>query len=247
MKTSLLLLLLWLPAALSAVAQGRDSLSGKVKVNFPAGRAQQARAYQQLVQEAAIFYEKALPGQPFALGLYVRSTTPVPYYDEKTNRIIVGATKQAIGRLFQPADHSPADTVDLVAVHELGHYYFYTLRPSTIPAKWADKFFASYFAICYLETRKGLSLLTAGPAGPMPQYRTLTDFERLYYQVGGPNYGWYQNQFAALAYALYPKFKTKLVQIALAEYGPNGKHTPPLKLLQTPAPQEVALWLKTMQ
>lgn len=246
MKTSFLLLLLGLVAVLPAAAQGRDSLSGKVKVSFPAGGTRQARAYQQLVQEAAAFYERAVPGPPFAVGVYVRRTTPVPFYDDKTNSIVVGASKQAVGRLFQPADHSPADTVDLVAVHELGHYYFYTLHPSTIPAKWADEFFASYFAICYLETRNGLSLPT-GPAGSPPQYRTLADFERLYYGVGGPNYGWYQDRFAALAYALYPKFKTKLVQIALREYGPTGKHTPPLDLLRALAPQEVAQWLKTMQ
>ncbi|MGI4887304.1 MAG: hypothetical protein ACRYFR_20290 [Janthinobacterium lividum] len=247
MKTSLVALLLWLPAVLPAVAQSRDSLGGKVKVYFPAGRARQARAYQQLVQEAATFYEKSFPGPPFTVALNVRSTTPVPYYDDKTNSLVVGASKQAVARLFQPADHSPADTVDVVAVHELGHYYFYTLHPSTIPAKWADEFFASYFAICYLETRKGLSLLPSSPAGPTPQYRTLADFERLYYGVGGPNYGWYQGQFAALAYALYPKFKTKLVKIALDEYGPTGKRTPPLELLKTLAPKEVALWLKSMQ
>jgi hypothetical protein len=247
MKISLLVLLFWLPAVRPAAAQERDSLGGKVKTYFPAGRARQARAYQHLVQEAATFYEKALPGPPFAVGLNVRPTTPVPYYDDETNRLFVGARQQAIPQLFQPADGSPADTVDLVAVHELGHYYFYALRPSTIPAKWADEFFASYFAICYLETRKGLSMRPTAPAGPAPRYHTLADFERLYYGVGGPNYGWYQGRFAALAYALYPKFKTKLVKIALDEYGPKGKHTSPLQLLKTLAPKEVALWLKTMQ
>ncbi|MBD2769654.1 hypothetical protein IC235_17325 [Hymenobacter sp. BT664] len=226
MKTSLLALLLWLSAGRPAVAQSRDSLGGKVKTYFPAGRARQARAYQQLVQEAARFYEEALPGPPFVVGLNVRPTTPVPYYDDETNRLVVGASKQA-PQLFQPADGSSADTVDLVAVHELGHYYFYTLHPTAIPTKWAGEFFASYFAICYLETRKGLSMRPSAPAGPLPQYRTLADFERLYYGVGGPNYGWYQGRFAALAYALYPKFKTKLVKIAFAEYGPTGKPPPP--------------------
>lgn len=247
MKQLLLSTLLLVGLAAHGQAQQLDSLSGQVKTYFPLGAIGSARATQQLVQEAEQFYQTTFPGRPFTVRLSLKPAVPVPMYVAEQNTILVGVKGRAVPHLFRPADHSPADTVDLVVIHELGHYFFYTRHPTPIPAKWADEFFATYFAVCFLETRKELLLLSSAGDTYAPHYHTLADFERLYYGVGGQNYGWYQGQFAALAYTLYPKFKTKLLAIALEEYGPTGKHTPPLELLQTLAPKEVAAWRKNVE
>ena len=229
-----------------------DSLPGNVKTYYSPGRLNRAKATQQLIQDAVAFYEARFPGKSFSVPLYVVDKVQVPFYDDSTNYLAVGsiAQRMAAPRLLAATPNSPADTVDLIALHELGHYFQITLHQAPISVQWANEFFATYFAICYLQT-KNISLmasdLTGIPRTYRPPYRSLADFERLYYQVGGANYGWYQEQFARLGYALYPQFKTRLVQIALDEYGPRGKKTPPMELLHRLAPQEMKAWLQGLQ
>ena len=124
----------------------------------------------------------------------------------------------------------------------LGHYFQLTLHKARSGVRWADEFFATYFAFCYLQT-KGLFLLPSASTGLLPTYRSLADFERLYHGVGGANYGWYQDQFVHLANSLYPRFKTKLVQRVVEEYGPLGEKKPPMELF----PQELKAWLESLQ
>ena len=247
-----LLALLTINLAGSAQKLVVDSLSGKVKTYYSPGRLNRAKATQQLIQDAVAFYEAQFPGKSFSVPLYVVDKVQVPFYDDSTNYLAVGSISQrmAAPRLLAATPNSPTDTVDLIAVHELGHYFLTTLHQAPIPVQWANEFFATYFAICYLQT-KNISLissdLTGIPRTYRPIYRSLADFERLYYKVGGANYGWYQEQFARLGYALYPKFKTRLVQIAIDEYGHTGKKTPPMGLLPRLAPQEMKAWLQGLQ
>lgn len=251
MKSRLLIFYLCFIFPISCLGQKLvvDSIPGKVKTYYPPGRVNRAKATQQLIQNAVTFYEKKFPGNPFTITMYVLDKVVVPYYDDSARSLIVGVNvhQMPIARLLQATATSPADTVDLVAVHELGHYFLITLNNAHIPAKWADEFFATYFAVCYLETKKGLRMLPSASPDTLPKYRTLADFERLYYGVWGPNYGWYQDQFAKLAYALYPKFKTDLIKIAIEQYRLGGLQTPPLELLQTLAPKEMANWLNEMK
>lgn len=240
-------LLIMLTISFSACAQKMvfDSLPGTVKTYYSPGRINRAKATQQLIQEAKAFYEKQFPDKPFSLTMYVLDQVRVPYYDDSTMSLTVGTNpkQMAVARLLAATPTSPTDTVDIVGVHELGHYFQITLHQARVQVRWANEFFATYFAYCYLQT-KGLSLLPSASTGISPTYRSLDDFERLYYRVGGANYGWYQDQFVKLANALYPKFKTRLVQLAAEEYGPSGKKKPPMDLLQGLAPQEMKAWLQ---
>lgn len=86
-----------------------------------------------------------------------------------------------------------------------------------------------------------------GETGYQPKYKTLADFERLYSNVGAPNYGWYQGRFQELGYQLYSKFKTDLIKKFIGNYSVNGKHLDPLILLQQLAPEITNQWLKEMK
>jgi len=224
-----------------------DSLPGAVKTYYSPGRINRAKATQHLIQEAKAFYEKQFPDKPFSLTMYVLDQVRVPFYDDSTRSLTVGANarQMAVARPLASTPTSKADTVDIVAVHELGHYFLLTLDQARSGVRWADEFFATYFAFCYLQT-KGLSLLPSASTGLSPTYRSLADFERLYYGVGGANYGWYQDQFVHLANRLYPKFNTKLVQRAVEEYGPAGEKKSPMALLRALAPQEMKAWLESL-
>ena len=254
MQKLLGMLLALLISSLSIHAQKLvvDSLPGKVKTYFSPGRLNRAKATQQLIQDAVSFYEKRFPTKAFSVPVYVVDKVQVPFYDDSSHYLAVGSIPQlmAAGRRLTVTATSPADTVDLIALHELGHYFLTTLHQAPIRVQWANEFFATYFAICYLQT-KGISLLDSSSTGRQPTYRptyrSLADFERLYYKVGGANYGWYQEQFAHLGYELYPKFKTRLVQIAIAEYGPSGRKTSPMALLERLAPRTMQAWRKRLQ
>jgi len=250
MKKIPFILSIFLTISLSAPAQKAvvDSLPGRIKTYYSPGRLNRAKATQQLIQDAVAFYEAELPGKSFSLTMYVVDQVRMPFYNDSTESLTVGTNpnQMAIARLLAATSNSPADTVDIVALHELGHYYQATLHQASPPTLWANEFFATYFAFCYLQT-KNLSLLPSASTGISPKYRTLKDFDRLYLGVGGANYGWYQDQFVKLASALYPKFKTRLVQLAVEEYSPTGKKTPPMALLQGLAPHEMKAWLQGLR
>lgn len=241
-----------------------DTLPGKIKVLYSKNYKIRAQTIQKLVEKCAEFYKPKFPETKFDLNIMVLtrqdwykihlnklSSYGMPNCIPEISKLFIAADKKAIGKLFGESDHT-SDTqlskFDCIALHELGHAFLQTFNHLYTGKLWADEFLASYFAICFFEQNKGYpGLPQVGEKGYTPKYRTLTDFERLYDNVGARNYGWYQGQFQNLGYELYPKFKTQLIKIFIDNFSDAGKKLPPLDLLQQLAPDITNPWLNKMK
>jgi hypothetical protein len=88
---------------------------------------------------------------------------------------------------------------DLLAVHELAHT-FEVAGGVRFPRLWLREFFCNvclhaYVAAAEPEAMAALTafpLLVAQVPGDRLNYRTIADFERIYDDMPGPNYGWFQ-------------------------------------------------------
>jgi hypothetical protein len=105
-------------------------------------------------------------------------------------------------------DEAAALTIDLVSLHELGHIYTHAL--GIVPHnRWFSEMLATYIGYAFMrEEQPGLatvweSVLAATMTSPRPDHTSLADFERLYVNVGIPNYGWYQGAFQVRAGEVY--------------------------------------------
>ena len=100
---------------------------------------------------------------------------------------------------------------DLVAVHEVAHVFHEGSQH--FPRLWLGELFANLCEHTWVAERSPESLpiqmtlpLLAGKAAPETfAYRTRDDFERLYSDVGGPNYAWFQFRLQLEAAALYDR------------------------------------------
>ena len=99
---------------------------------------------------------------------------------------------------------------DLIAVHEVAHAFHEGLR---FPRLWLQELFANLCLHTWVAERSpsSLPILTTLPrlgAKAAPEtlaYRTRDDFERLYTDVGGPNYVWFQFRLQLEAAALHDR------------------------------------------
>lgn len=239
-----------------------DTLPGKIPVIYSKGHQIRARTLGNLVAQCAAFYKSIFPKIKFDFCVMVLDAADRhkihldgpfggPSSLPEINKLFIGTDKQAIGRGYGQADHSADDQIspfDCIILHELGHVFLQSFNNTFTGKLWADEFLASYFAICFFEQHKNYpGLPQVGATGYTPEYRTLTDFERLYFNVGGPNYGWYQAQFQNLCYELYPRFKTELLRKFIENYSDAGKKLPPLDLLKLLAPEITNQWLEEME
>jgi hypothetical protein len=99
------------------------------------------------------------------------------------------------------------DMVDLVGYHELGHLYVgeFGIYPHTV---WFNEMLASYFGYAFMAERlpdmaRTWEIVSRSDGGIRPQYRSLADFERLYFGVGADNYIWYQGRFSERVFAIF--------------------------------------------
>jgi hypothetical protein len=183
---------------------------------------------------------------PNSIGIY-----GMPDAEPAVNKIFIAADKKAVARLVGLEDNLPDSILspfDLIALHELGHFFLHTYEHTDTRKKWADEFLASYFALCYLkQINDSLGLPQVDDTGWQPKYKSLSSFEQLYEDVGPTNYAWYQGRFQKLATALYPKFKVGLLKLFIENFSINEKKTDPLVLLRQLAPETTNQWLAEMK
>jgi hypothetical protein len=96
-----------------------------------------------------------------------------------------------------------------LCLHELGHYFIYKLSNAQAPDVWTNEFIATYFANEYVaqfepKIKNGFdvfcrSIVSAYPA----QYKTLAEFDSLYFKMKLGNFAWYHSRFYFLADSLY--------------------------------------------
>lgn len=241
-----------------------DTLPGKIPVLYSKNSAVRAKAIQALVGECAEFYKPLFPKIKFDLYIMVLnqkdwnkiyltslSNYGMPNYIPEIRKLFAASDKRAVGKLFGETDNT-SDThlssFDCIALHELGHAFLQTFNKLYTGNLWSDEFLASYFAICFFEEHKEYpGLPQVGETGYSPKYKSLSDFERLYSNVGDQNYGWYQAQFQNLGYMLYPKFKTELIKKFIENNSVTGKKLSSIDLLKHLAPEIMNQWLKGME
>ena len=167
------------------------------------------------------------------------------------NKVFIAADKKAVAQLFGQTDNLPDSILsmfDNIALHELGHIFLINLKHTHFEERWANEFLASYFAICFLEESHSKSgLPRVDLSGYQPHYKSLEDFERLYSQMNGPNFAWFQGKFVELGYELYPKYKTGLLNRFIVGQSVSGKDLNPLTLLKQLEPKITNQWLAEMK
>ncbi len=222
-----------------------------------------SKALQGLIHGCIDFYEPLFPGNKFDVHVYIlnkpdwekapfKQPYGMPFYDDRIEIMVIAAEKNALRRLSGlPDDPVKSDSIlsslDFQPLHELGHYFFFTLNKVN-KEKWLNEFLATYFLICYLKNKNLEPNLEEEMKADYPvTHRTLEDFQKFYGGVGPRNYGWYQVKFAKLGFELYPEFKVELIRLVLQNYAPNGKNLDGVTLLKGLAPETMNTWLKMMQ
>jgi len=243
-----------------------DTLQGKILTLYGNGYKVRAKAIYSMVEKCAAFYELKFPDVKFNLEIMILnqlewdkinlpkygSTYGMPTAWSRINKIFIAADKKTVGKLLGGNDDNTSDSIlsayDVLALHELGHIFLETYKHTFTQKKWADEFLATYFKTCFLKINKGYPHFPGTKKSSyQPKYRTLEDFEQLYTSVGPRNYSWYQGKFGSLGKRLYPKFKTKLIKIFIANYSADGQKIPPLALLKQLAPGITNQWLSEMK
>jgi hypothetical protein len=222
-----------------------------------------SKVIRRLIHNCINFYEPLFPGNKFNVRVYILNKPDwvkapfeqpygMPFYNDLNEIMVIAAEKNALRRLSGlPDDPEKSDSIlsslDYQPLHELGHYFFFTLN-KVKKEKWLNEFLATYFLICFLKSNNLEPNLEEEMKADYPvTHRTLEDFQKFYGGVGPRNYGWYQVKFAKLGFELYPSFKLELIRLVLQNYAPNGKNLDGVTLLKGLAPETMNAWLETMQ
>lgn len=243
------------------------ALRGNANIFYTAGFDVRAKTIQKLFNNSIDFYTNIFPEKKFLVSVYLLNKSDwnklhffypygLPFYEPTYEILVVPAEKDALAKLAGLKDipktpDSVLTGLDYQPLHELGHYFFFTLN-NIYKEKWFNEFLATYFLICYvkeknLEPSIETKLEEELKADSQEPHKSLNDFENLYFGVGPKNYGWYQNKFAQLALKLYPQFKTDLIKKVLDNYKADGKNLEGVLLLKNIAPEIMNEWLKEMQ
>jgi len=242
------------------------ALNGNPYVFYSAGFDVRAKTVQRMIGSCIAFYETTFPEKKFLVHLYLldqadwekphfgpRLPYGMPFYDPDYDILVVPAEKDALARLIGSKNipktpDSVVTGMDYQPLHELGHYFFFTLNKIN-KEKWFNEFLATYFLICYIREKNMNTHLESilKPDYSVARHKTLEDFQKLYLGVGPANYGWYQCQFAQLGFAIYPQLKMKLIEAALENYGRGGKNLDGVSLLKALAPETMNNWLNEMK
>jgi hypothetical protein len=95
--------------------------------------------------------------------------------------------------------------VDIIGIHEMGHAYLELLKMKP-KQKWFNELLANYFMTAFVkyerpdllrmwQLRTQIAKVVRAKATQKPNYTSLEDFEKLYFNVGLDNYRWYQRKF----------------------------------------------------
>lgn len=235
-----------------------ETISGKKNSYYSKGYKVRAEALQKLIDNCVSYYKKKIPETKFDVRVFVLDENDwkllpavlpygMPFSD--SNNIVIAADRRAGTALFGIPDNLPDSVMspfDNIVLHELGHTFF-TLSSLEVKQKWVNEFIASYFAICYLrEVSDGEYFPRIDESEFQPTYRSLEDFERLYFEVGAQNYGWYEGQFIKLAYSLHPDLKIKLIKKIIELYK-TQPDTDASVVLRNLSPLKYDKWLLEMR
>jgi hypothetical protein len=244
-------------------AEGLNKMSGKPVTFYSKGFEVRCQAIQGLMKSCSDLYEAYFLTKKFNVTLYLLNKPDwekppfdepygMPFYNRNNRIMVVAAEKNALRRLTGlPDDTEKSDSIlssfDYQPIHELGHYFFFTLN-NLYKEKWLNEFLATYFLICFIKENNLVPDLENELKADYPvTHKTLDDFQKLYGNVGPANYHWYQCKFAQLGYEMYPAFKIELIRKVIKNYSPGGKQLDGVSLLQSLAPETVSKWLKEMQ
>lgn len=242
-------------------SENLDTLHDFPVTLFSRGYGVRAKAVQNLVKSCIRFYQAQFPGDLYKVQIEILNekdwkTLPFPHpygfphFTDINQSIIVSADKNALNRLNKMDDQQSNDSItagyDYVALHELGHYFFFTLHQIN-KEHWLNETLASYYMICFLKENHLLLDIGKENIAFSVKYKTLEDFEKLYFRVGPQNYDWYQRRLIDLGFLLYPQLKTKLIQDVLINYNIGGKNLDALTLMKDIDPPVMNEWLKEMQ
>src|SRR5262249_6107141 len=128
--------------------------------------------------------------------------------------------------------------VDLIGLHELGHVLTHAYRIRS-PSLWSYELLGTYFAYAYLrEAHPELAILFAAMTydlqyrdGDKPKYTSLEDFDRLYFKVGGANYGWFQSAFFGRVEQVYNAQKLSFLEKMRTAYPMDSKDKEPPRVV----------------
>ncbi len=165
-----------------------------------------------------VLAERDWPGgdRPYGMPHYERRTLVVAGEDAGFWRGFVPLLEKARSDLLARArsvygsDIDLGSFFDLLAVHELAHA-FAERRADPFPRHWLNELFANLCLHSFVASDEAQALprLVAFPAAfvtldPIPfPHTTLDDFEQLYSDMDGLNYGWYQCHFHVAAGRLH--------------------------------------------
>jgi hypothetical protein len=96
-----------------------------------------------------------------------------------------------------------------LSLHELGHHFIYKLSNCQAPDVWTNEFIATYFSNEYLaqyeaKIKNGFDIFCRTIYQCYPaEYRSLADFDSLYFKMKLGNFAWYHSRFYFLADSLY--------------------------------------------
>jgi hypothetical protein len=145
-------------------------------------------------------------------GTLVVAGTEAPLWAELTE-MVASDDLPELARVYGGGDGTIrlGPFFDLVAVHEVAHVFHEGTQH--FPRRWLQELFANLCLHSWVAERSPDSLpilLTLPSLGTKaaPEtftYHTRDDFERLYSDVGGPNYVWYQFRLQLEAAALYDR------------------------------------------
>jgi hypothetical protein len=243
------------------ISEKLDTLPGFPVTLFSHGYEIRARAVQNMVSDCIKFYQDQYPADHYTVQIemldgqdWKKLPFPQPYglphFTDVNQSIIVAADKNALNKLNKMEELTTPDSVtggyDYVALHELGHYFFFTLHQID-KEHWLNESLASYFMICFLRHNNLVLDIGKANAGYTPAHRSLEDFDKIYFRVGPQNYDWYQRQFLTLDSMLYPDLKTRLIQEVLVNYGSGGKNLDGISLMKYLDPHVMDAWLKSLQ
>ncbi len=176
--------------------RGPDTLAGKITTIYTKGYELRAATLQNLLQKAGTYYEEQFPSTKFTVKLLVldhedwnKNQILIPYGVPASlnhlDLIVSAAEKSAVAALVGQTDSLPDNILsdfDYIALHELGHNFFAVQNKINVPERWADEFLATYFATCYLMDINSEKMLPrADFPGYQPTYKSLEDFEKLYF------------------------------------------------------------------
>jgi hypothetical protein len=240
-----------------------NKLEGEPIMYYSIGYEVRAKTIHQLINNCIVFYESNFPEKKFAVHSYLLNKSDwekphfdqpygMPFYDPDYDILIIAAEKDALAKLTGLKDipetpDSVLTGLDYQPLHELGHYFFFTLNKIN-KEKWFNEFLATYFLISFIKEKHLAPDLEKMLQANYPvAHKTLDDFQKLYGGVGPANYHWYQCKFAQLGYKLYPQLKIGLIKKVIENYSPGGENLDGISLLKKLAPETMDEWLKEMQ